>query len=164
MAETDIAYSGTHRRRQRGPAAIGLNLTAMIDVVFLLLIYFIVATDFKQGEEIYRLDLPQRGVAADPFELPREPLRVIIASTGGPAAEAYSIRVPGAKVQPGSFQELRDYLVENLRTASTVGGLYEADHPIIIQPSVTTTWEHAIEAFNAAVRARYTNITFAKPT
>ncbi|MHC4614422.1 MAG: ExbD/TolR family protein, partial [Planctomycetota bacterium] len=45
------------RRRQR-QARIGLNLTAMIDVVFLLLVYFMAATEFKLGEEIYRLDLP----------------------------------------------------------------------------------------------------------
>jgi hypothetical protein len=44
-----------------------------------------------------------------------------------------------------------------------VGGMFEADHPIIIEPTATTRWEHAMEAFNAAVRARYTNVTFAPP-
>ena len=46
---------------------------------------------------------------------------------------------------------------------TSVGGLFEADHPIIIEPTGTTRWEHAMEAFNAAVRARYTNVTFAPP-
>ncbi|MCH2149151.1 MAG: biopolymer transporter ExbD, partial [Phycisphaerales bacterium] len=64
------------RRRDRSAPSIGLNLTSMIDVVFLLLVYFLVATDFKQSEEIYRLDLPERreGMALDPFELDDEPL------------------------------------------------------------------------------------------
>ncbi len=146
-------------RRRRQPARIGLNLTAMIDVVFLLLIYFMAATEFKQGEEIYRLDLPRRGAPADPFVLPRDPLRIVLASTG----PVCRIRLPGSYAQPASFQELHGFLVENRRTAGAVGGLFEADHPIIIEPTGTTRWEHAMEAFNAAVRARYTNVTFAPP-
>ena len=40
--------------------AMGLNLTSMIDVVFLLLIYFMVATEFKTAEESFPMDLPMR--------------------------------------------------------------------------------------------------------
>ena len=53
-----------HERPRRQRARIALNLTAMIDVVFLLLIYFMVATEFKAGEEIFRLDLPERQAAS----------------------------------------------------------------------------------------------------
>ena len=81
------------RRRVREAPAIGLNLTSMIDVVFLLLIYFMVATDFKQAEEVYRLDLPERieGMSIDPFQLDDEPLRIMVRSTG-PGDEDYRIR------------------------------------------------------------------------
>jgi hypothetical protein len=41
--------------------------------------------------------------------------------------------------------------------------MFPADHPIIVQPARATRWEHAMEAFNAAARARYSNVTFAKP-
>ncbi|MCZ6446340.1 MAG: biopolymer transporter ExbD, partial [Planctomycetota bacterium] len=63
-----IEPTRVRRRHRRSRARIGLNVTAMIDIVFLLLIYFLAATEFKLGEEVYRLDLPQRGLAADPFE------------------------------------------------------------------------------------------------
>jgi hypothetical protein len=82
-----------------------------------------------------------------------------LASTG----PVCRIRLPGPYAQPAGFQELHGFLVENLRTSGAVGGLFEADHPIIIEPTGTTRWEHAMEAFNAAVRARYTNVTFAPP-
>ncbi len=150
---------GPRARRRRQQARIGLNLTAMIDVVFLLLIYFMAATEFKLGEEIYRLDVPRRGAPADPFDLPRDPLRIVLASTG----PLCRIRLPGPYAQPASFQELHGFLVENRRSPRAVGGLFEADHPIIIEPTGTTRWEHAMEAFNAAVRARYTNVMFAPP-
>ncbi|MHC4710088.1 MAG: ExbD/TolR family protein, partial [Planctomycetota bacterium] len=71
---------GPRARRRRQQARIGLNLPSMIDVVFLLLVYFMAATEFKLGEEIYRLDLPRRGAPADPFVLPRDPLHIVLAS------------------------------------------------------------------------------------
>ena len=80
--QTPIEHTRVRHRHGRGSPRIDLNLTAMIDVVFLLLVYFMAATEFKLGEEIYRLDLPQRGRASEPFELPRDPLRVVVASTG----------------------------------------------------------------------------------
>ncbi len=142
----------------RQPTRLSLNLTAMIDVVFLLLIYFLVATEFKLGEEMYRLDLPQRSLRADPFELPRDPLRIAVASMGSGAG--YLIRVEGAAAQPANFQELFVFLARNQRSTAAVGGLFEPDHPIIIEPGAATRWEHAVEAFNAAVRARYSNVKF----
>ena len=144
-------------RTTRGPAKIGLNLTAMIDVIFLLLIYFMCNTDFKRSEERYRFDLPPRGQQADPFELPREPLIIGVTSAGA----GYTIRLFDERLE--TFEDLYEFLNEKLITASTGRGLYEADYPIIIEPTRTTRWEHTMDAFNAAARARYTNITFAPP-
>jgi len=154
----------TRRRRRRGRATIALNLTAMIDVTFLLLVYFMTATEFKLGEEIYRLDLPQRGRAEqrDPFELDEEPLRIAVATTGF-GLRAYSLKIEGPYRQPRSFEELYEFLDRRRISKDAAGGLFQADHPIIIQPARTTTWQHAMEAFSAAARARYTNVAFAKP-
>ncbi len=144
-------------RTSRGPAKIGLNLTAMIDVIFLLLIYFMCATDFKRSEELYRLDLPPRGQQADPFRLPQEPLIISVASFGA----GYRIRLSGTR--PETFEDLFTFLDDKRITESAAGGLYEADYPIIIESGKSTRWEHTMDAFNAAARARYTNITFARP-
>ncbi len=141
----------------RRPTHLSLNLTAMIDVVFLLLIYFLAATQFKIGEEVYRHDLPLRGVA-DPFELPRDPVRIAIATTARGNA---LIRLAGAPGAPRTFSELTELLRENQRGEGAIGGLFETDHPIVVQPAPNTRWEHVMAAFNSAARARYTNITFA---
>ena len=100
-----------HGRRRRPRARLTLNLTAMIDVVFLLLIYFMVATEFKAGEEIYRLDLPERQPSnrqVDPFDLDDEPLRIRVATTGIGSA-AYRVRVEGPYDPIGTFEELFDF-------------------------------------------------------
>ena len=149
----------TVSRTSRRPARIGFNLTAMIDVVFLLLVYFMCTTQFKRSEELYRLDLPQRGRQANPFQLPQEPLRISVASAG----RGYTLRLSGANARPATFEDLYVFLDENRITESAPGGLYEADYPIIIEPGATTRWEHTMDAFNAAARARYTNINFAQP-
>ena len=165
LPATDYRLSRVRRRRSTGTARISLNLTAMIDVVFLLLIYFMVGTTFKLGEEIYRMDLPERGPSnaqRDPFELDDEPLRIRIASVGR-TGDSYRIRVDGPYEQPITFEELRLFLSDRQIGEFTTRGMFEADHPIIIEPARTARWEHAVGVFNAAARARYTNITFSRP-
>jgi biopolymer transport protein ExbD len=164
-----IEHRRTRQRHARGPAKISLAMTSMIDVVFLLLIYFLVATDFRMGEELYRMDLPNRddaGSGADPFTLDDQPLRILVNSTGlGP--DMYQLRIDGPYPQPPDFESLHAFLQQkqvNPENASIgSGAMFESDHPVVIQPTKATRWEHAMEAFNAAARARYTNVTFAKP-
>jgi biopolymer transport protein ExbD len=151
--------------RYRGQAPLSLNLTAMIDVVFQMLIYFLVATEFKSGEEIYRMDLPQRLPAQaqrDPFDLDRQPLRLSVA-TMGPGRDAARLGIEGPYPQPASFDELLDFLRRRRVGPDSPTGLFEPDHPIVIVPTPSTRWEHAVGVFNAAARARYENITLAKP-
>jgi biopolymer transport protein ExbD len=152
------------RRRKRAPMHLKINVTSLIDVTFLLLVYFMVATSFTASEEVYRTDIPRREGAgeADPFELDDEPLRVTVTSTGL-APDMYRLSIDGPYAQPTTFEELNSFLAANQARADTTGGLFEPDHPIVIQPARTTRWDHAMEAFNAAARARYTNVTFARP-
>lgn len=153
------------RTRGRGAARLNVNLTSLIDVTFLLLIYFMVATSITLGEEVYRLDLPDRsgtGAASDPFKLDEDPLRIEVVSTGvGPAQ--YRLHVSGPHPQPATFDDLFSFLRAAQVSPNTTNGVFATDHPIIIQPSRTTRWDHAVEAFNAAAKAKYTNVTFAAP-
>jgi biopolymer transport protein ExbD len=136
----------------------------MIDVVFLLLVYFMVATEFRSGEEVYKLDLPDRSGAAsvDPFELDEEPLRVEIRSRGpvgeGLSLSGASISVPGPYPQPMDFLELGRMLAD-LRVGGATG-LFPEDHPVLITATGDTRWQHALAAFNAAASAGYVNVSF----
>ena len=152
------------RRRDRSAPSIGLNLTSMIDVVFLLLVYFLVATDFKQSEEIYRLDLPERreGMAIDPFELDDEPLRILVRTYGG-AGDDYRFQIEGARGEVRDFESLYEFLAGR-RIDGMGGGVFAEDHPVLVVPSSDTSWAFAVGAFNAAVRAGSINITFEEST
>ena len=129
----------------------------MIDVVFLLLIYFMVATDFSPGEEVFLLDLPQRGdgVHEALFDQLEEPLRIRLAkSTLDPG---YRLVLEGGWGEPADIQQLARFL-ETHRiggSGSPEDGFFTSDHPIIILANPAVTWSTVVEAFNAVVGAGY---------
>jgi len=160
-AENIIA---ARRRRRRPSHSLSLNLTSMIDVTFLLLIYFVACTRFVVGEETYRTDLPQTlgsGPAADPFELDEEPLTIRVA-TRMDDERIPVLRIDGTYPQPDSVAALHEFLAARI-IGGTGEGLFAADHPIVIVPASSARWQHALEVFNAAARAGFTNLTLAKP-
>jgi len=53
----------------------------MIDVVFLLLIYFMVATEFRSAEASFPMDLPAQGRNIESV-LDEEPLVVLVETNG----------------------------------------------------------------------------------
>lgn len=162
-----IAHTSARKRRGRERPRITLNLTAMIDVTFLLLVYFIVATEFKIGEEVFQIDLPPRLQSdreRDPFRLDEHPLRISVQSTPASAGgTGYRLAIEGPFTQPATFEELYVLLRDQQIGPDSMRGLFEVNHPIIIQPGGATRWDHVIGALNAIKRARYTNINFAKP-
>jgi biopolymer transport protein ExbD len=151
-------------RRARRRARLNVNLTSLIDVTFLLLVYFMVATSFAATEEAFRIDLPDRtsGGPGDPFELDDEPLRIQISSIGsGP--DDYRVQIDGPYPQPQSLDELMGFLQQHQIGSDLPEQWFKPDHPIIIVPTTGARWEHTIGVLNAAARARYTNVTFGKP-
>jgi biopolymer transport protein ExbD len=62
---------GSSRRGFRRRRAVGIDLTPMVDVVFLLIIFFMVSTTFISLETGLPVDLPQAQTAeATPSDLP----------------------------------------------------------------------------------------------
>ena len=165
-------HAGRPRPFRGRRTVLSLSMTAMIDVVFLLLIYFMVGTDFRMGERVFRMDVPSRegaGTVVDPFRLDDEPLRIAVQSTGV-GDDMYRLRLDGPYPQPDTFEALFEFLsTRQVSETSGAGGpgspgaLFRPEHPIIIQPTRHTRWDHAVQAFNAAARARFTNVTFSKP-
>lgn len=78
--------------RRRAVAAPGLDLTPMVDVVFLLIIFFMVSTTFITLETGLPVDLPQaQSAQAQPSDLPTVTVtrdeRVFLAGAEVPIAE-----------------------------------------------------------------------------
>jgi biopolymer transport protein ExbD len=135
-----------------------LNMAPLIDVVFLLLMYFMVATDFSPTEEVFRLDLPEpQAASVDPLDVPDDPLLIRIAGDGMMAR----IEVFGPwRIDP-TVEALRIFLTESVQPR---GVLFLRDHPIVIDPSPEVAWEVVIDTFNAAVAAGCTNVSLETPS
>jgi|TARA_B100000959_G_scaffold281298_1_gene345035 biopolymer transport protein ExbD len=148
------------RRRKAG--TIGLNLTSMIDVVFLLLIYFMVATEFKTAEESFPMDVPIRNHGQS-VTLDNEPLVILVESSGS-GKEEIRLRLKGPWDPISSLSALSTFLRSNKAGGFGSNGLFTENHPILIKPTRDTRWEHAIAAYNIVVDANYTNISLDEPS
>jgi len=81
---------------------LGLNMTPMIDVVFLLIIFFLVSSHLARREQRLELPLPQAATGQKPDEDSPAQLTVQVLADG-------TLYVAGRKVPPA---ELADLLAE----------------------------------------------------
>jgi len=144
---------------------MNLNLVAMIDVVFLLLMYFLLATNFSIGEEMFAITMPAplgQTRERDPFDLPDQPVVIRVESIGPDRAQ-YRITLDLVETSPASFDELFRVLNQWRVTPGNSEGILFPDTPILIQPGTNCRWDHAINTLNACLRAQYTKVQFIEP-
>jgi len=147
----------TQRRLIESPR-MQLNLTAMIDVIFQLLIYFVVTASFAANEGVLATNLPYGG-ATSTMELPPMNLTVQLRSV---SSTGVRIRVAGENV--ASFSRLAEVLIDKQHNpALGRSGTFAPDDPVKIQPGKEVRWQHVVNAFNAAVKAEYTNVAITAP-
>lgn len=151
--------SKIRRRRYRylsGGDAIAINLAPMIDVTFLLLIFFLVTTTFERAEGILESRLPQTHTRAT-VSLPISPIVIRITQAGEDASD-YTIRVDRFDHAPQKFAELSGFLVQLQQQSG-----FDRDTPIVIVAGNDVRWDHVVSCWNAALRAECNNIAFAEP-
>jgi biopolymer transport protein ExbD len=138
-----------------------LNVTSMIDVVFQLLIYFVVTASFAANEGVLATHLPYGGQGEETMAMPTMPLKITLtAASDKPTAAQIAVNDQAVP----SFTALRKELID-LQHAPKRGreGAFAVDDPVKIQPRGRVRWQHVVNAFNAAVGARYTNVTLTTP-
>ena len=96
---------------QRGHAEIEANLTPMIDMTFLLIVFFILISQITEIENI-EMELPQPKPAASspPPEETRSVINIIPDAEG--KAVGYKLGTVTYSIEPGGAAALRDELVK----------------------------------------------------
>lgn len=158
--QADTRQKSARASRRRG-SGLALNLTPMIDVTFLLLVFFVCTTKSLDQEGLLRADLSERGgiASADAMALDEPPLRIEVQRANG----ATVIRVLAPLPQPADSEQLWALLTTRRYSAQNPTGLFAADQPIELAPSKEALWEDAVAVFNAITRAGYTRVSFARP-
>lgn len=148
--------AGRARFGGTGGGKIQPPLTPMIDVTFLLLLYFILTANVNAEEGNIPGTLPRQAGVASEQEVPLKPLRVRLMPIGSRRQDAqYSIAGEGASLE--SPEQLYQRLVARRDALGT------EEIPVIIDPVGNVRWKFVLEAYNQAVRARYKNVGFAPP-
>ena len=132
----------------------------MIDVVFLLLIYFMLAMNFTSEERAIQMDVAadqQAPESADPFALPEQPIMVIVRSTGD-GAQDYGLSTDSPSI--GALHSFDD-LARALNAARTA--ILDDDQRFVIAPDASTRWEHTVAAVSAVRRGGFNRVRMAAP-
>jgi biopolymer transport protein ExbD len=122
---------------------IGIDLTSLIDVVFMLLIFFMVTTSFDRIAQI-NVKLPQ--ASTDQREVAAESIEVTVDADN-------QIYVRGQKLINTQLATVREALRESVRT--------EEDVPVVISADAKATHQSVIKVMDAARQAGLLRITFA---
>ena len=158
------------RRRRRSVVGTVLrgSMTPMIDVTFLLLVFFLSTTRWAREERVIAMDLARREATAesapgaapappppkeDPFVLRDEALRLLVRADG-------SVDAGTPMNRRLSLPDLRAALAAECRGVSHPTGMFEPSFPIVIAPTDDAPWEVAVSALDAATAAGFRNVGF----
>ena len=130
------------RFSRRNRESLELNITPLIDVVFLLLIFFMISTTFSRETQLL-IDLPESSIDA---KLVEEVVDISISKRG-------SIAVNQRLIYDADLESLITAITEVSGTKNTV--------PIVIRADAETPHQSVIMAMDAAGRLGFTKIKIA---
>jgi biopolymer transport protein ExbD len=152
-----VHYVSPRAKRGRGKARIGVPMTAMIDVTFQLLIYFILTTTFRQAEGQIPGTLPKAGASgAQTMEKLQTPIKITLHPTGE-SNEGVAYEVSGVHQRIVDPQILYDVLKERRDADGN-------ESPVIINARRDVRWRFVVEVFNQVVANEFKNIAFQNTT
>jgi len=118
-----------------------INLTPLIDVVFLLLIFFMVSTTFTKETHL-KVDLPE--AEGQQTEQPADKIEILITADGGYAVNGES---------------LVNSQMKTLMAAIEAKGQGNKDLPFIITADANVPYEKVVQAMDAAGRLGYAKLS-----
>lgn len=133
--------------QNREPQPAGMQLAPMIDIVFLLLIFFIVTWQFSRDEMDLKVAVPTSEEGADPQRVLGE---IIV-----------NVRADGSVTIWGQTKTK----AELASTLSAIAEQHE-NQPVRIRGDSTTPYQHIVDVMDVCQRSGIWNISFAtqKPT
>ena len=142
----------TRKAHRRVPVP-GMSLAAMVDVVFLLLLFFICTNDWGRPEGALPADLPTGAGQGLPLPDERRDLPVIRIQITG-AGDDVQIRCEERPIS--GFDGL----------AQTLSRLAAADKgvPVVIDAAGAVSFRWVIRALNASLKAGLENVAFTAPS
>ncbi|MFK8015127.1 MAG: ExbD/TolR family protein [Gammaproteobacteria bacterium] len=121
-----------------------VNLTSLIDVVLLLLVFFMVSTSFERESEL-RIQLPQADVS-DAATPPADAIEIMITEQGGYLVNEVAL----VNARPITLRQA---------IRSVVGD--ERDLPVTIRADANAKHQHVVTAMDVVGRLGFVNVNIA---
>jgi biopolymer transport protein ExbD len=138
----------------------GPNMTPLVDVVMVILIFLMMAGSFSQGGWFLQSTVPIKAkggaqVQLPPGTIPDEPLEVRIDN----AADGFRV-VAGDIRSTGDREQLRFALAQKL-AAFDAAGTKKENVQVVLMPGRNVKYENIVAVYEAALRAGFTKVGFA---
>jgi biopolymer transport protein ExbD len=151
------------RKRLHAPVKVQPPLMPLIDVMFTLMIFFLLATHMRTQEGLIASSLPDEGGQKNQDIVPTVNIPIAVRSIGGGGAR-YILRgsmvfdeIPGRADSNGTanalFAALEQFRDTNKLTGDTA--------TVVIQAAADVPWQNVVDVYNQAVRAKFKKIGFA---
>ena len=185
VESTDLLILDRKKKRKHKATNMEINLTSMIDVLFMLMLFFLLGTRFGEHEGVLMSHLPQTtpGVP-DKTEVPTPPI-VIQLSEGPPNTLSYKLGQGDAVLYPapGSGKDAENFdLVPVVKADKEHEAVYQIDDAklfkhlvdmrgtvnlakvtVKIVPGPGVQWNYCLQVLNTVVRAKYPEIRWSVP-
>ncbi len=141
------------RHRKKG---ISLGTTAMIDIIFLLLIFFLVAAKWQSQEKFLPFDMPT--TSRIQAVRPTEPLTIYITQPDDCLVQiSHEITIAiGDSDKTGAILSLMSKINQVLRQQWRL-----VSDPVKLACAEDVTWDNLAKIYNNLCKAGFTDITFA---
>ena len=156
--DEEVVHHVSQRKKRKkgvGGEEMELQLTSMIDVIFQLLIYFVITANFQIDEGVILATLP--GNAAETQEETTPPTPIVIGLTTTDDGLTYTLTLENRRVRDDSVTVLYGELASKV-----AGGVYSKEDDIFqIKAAPKVRWQHVVNVFNACVKAELEQVGFA---
>ncbi len=151
--------AGTQNVGESSDNPVAINITAMVDVIFCLCLFFMCSFKFKQLEGKIETWLPKdKGINPEPtLELTREEVRVVL--RWDPTTEGTTRRVLNYEIA-GSDEDL-------MQTVTTLAEGYNSagntTWPLVIDSTPEVPWTDVVHVMDLCKQQRVERIEFGAP-
>ncbi|WXL27385.1 biopolymer transporter ExbD [Ectopseudomonas mendocina] len=128
--------------RRKPRENVEINLASLIDVVFILLLFFVVTTTFTRETQM-KVDLPEAASGTPPEQTELKQLEILIAADG-----TYSM----------NGQQLMESKLDNLIAALQKESAGDNSLPLIISADAQTPHQAVITAMDAAGKLGFSHL------
>jgi biopolymer transport protein ExbD len=128
-----------------GDGEFGFQIAPMLDILFVLLLFFMVSAGAQKHEASLTTELPGRGLTAN------IPVQIGIDEDG-------QVNIAGAPIDSPADSALPE-LVGRLEGVVKAN----ADQPVVVTPTRNTRQQRVVDVLNACAAAKVKNLAFGAP-